>query len=103
MMITDNIFGEDKGANAYQTLKALTGSFNQKNELEADYYGINLAYKLGKDICATVKFWNEMASSEDHYNKLEDFFRTHPFSSLRARCLKEHIETNFHLNCSDQK
>lgn len=100
MMITDNIFGEDKGANAYQILKSLTGSFNQKNELEADFYGIDLAYKLDKDVCATVKFWNEMSKTEDPYNKLEDLFRTHPFSKLRAKCLESHIETNFHKNCN---
>ena len=101
MMITDNIFGEDKGASAYQILKTLTGSFNQKNELEADYYGIDLAYKLDKNICATVQFWNEMSKTEDSYNKLEDLFRTHPFSKLRAKCLENHIETNFHKNCNE--
>lgn len=78
----------------------LTGAFNQKNELEADYYGIDLAYKLDKDVCATVNFWNEMSKTEDPYNKLEDLFRTHPFSNLRAKCLQNHIQTNFHRNCS---
>jgi len=100
MMITDNIFGEDKGASAYQTLKMLTGAFNQKNELEADFYGIDLAYKLDKDVCATVNFWNEMSKTENQYSKLEDLFRTHPFSKLRAKCLENHIETNFHRNCN---
>lgn len=99
VMITDDIFGEDKGASAYQVLKALTGSFNQKNELEADYYGIDLAYQLGKDVCATVNFWNEMSKTENQYSKLEDLFRTHPFSKLRARCLQNHLQTNFHKTC----
>jgi beta-barrel assembly-enhancing protease len=99
MMITDNIFGEDKGASAFQVMKMLTGAFNQKNELEADFYGIDLAYKLDKDVCATVNFWKEMSKTEDPYNKLEDLFRTHPFSKLRAKCLENHIETNFHRNC----
>jgi len=100
MMIADNIFGDDKGASAYQVLKLLTGAFNQKNELEADYYGIDLAYKLDKDVCATVNFWNELSKSENQYSKLEDLFRTHPFSNLRAKCLQGHIQTNFHRNCS---
>lgn len=99
MMITDNIFGEDKGANAYQILKSLTGAFNQKNELEADYYGIDLAYKLNKNICATVQFWNDFSKTENQYSKLEDLFRTHPFSKLRAKCLEDHIEANFHEKC----
>jgi beta-barrel assembly-enhancing protease len=103
MMITDNIFGEDRGASAYQVLKTLTGSFNQKNELEADYYGIDLAYQLGKDVCATVKFWKEMSTSENQYSKFEDLFRTHPFSKLRAKCLQNHLQTNFHTNCGVTK
>lgn len=100
MMITDNIFGEDKGASAYQVIKMLTGAFNQKNELEADFYGIDLAYKLNKNICATVQFWNDLSKSENQYSKLEDLFRTHPFSRLRAKCLEHHIETNFHEQCN---
>lgn len=100
MMITDNIFGEERGASAYQVLKMLTGAFNQKNELEADYYGIDLVYQLGKNVCATVNFWNELSKKENQYSRLEDLFRTHPFSGLRAKCLQNHILTNFRENCS---
>ena len=100
MMIAENVFGEDKSASAYQVLKLLTGAFNQKNELEADYYGIDLAYQLNKNVCATVNFWNELSKSENQYSKLEDLFRTHPFSRLRAKCLKNHIQTNFHEKCN---
>jgi predicted Zn-dependent protease len=100
MMIADNIFGEDKGASAYQVLKMLTGAFNQRNELEADYYGIDLAYQLGKDVCSTVNFWNELSKTENQYSKLEDLLRTHPFSNLRAKCLQNHIQTNFHKSCT---
>lgn len=100
MMIADNIFGEENGASAYQILKLLTGSFNQRNELEADYYGIDLAYQLNKDVCSTVKFWNEMSQQENRYNRLEDFFRTHPFSSLRAQCLQNHLRVNFNKSCN---
>jgi predicted Zn-dependent protease len=100
MMISDNIFGEENGASAFQVMKLLTGSFNQKNELEADYYGIDLAFQLNKDVCATVRFWKEMSQQENKYNKLEDLFRTHPFSSLRAKCLQNHLRTNFHKDCN---
>lgn len=99
MMITENIFGEENGASAFQVLKLLTGSFNQKNELEADYYGIDLSFQLDKNICATVNFWNDLAKTENQYNRVEDLFRTHPFSSLRAVCLRNHILSNFNRNC----
>jgi Zn-dependent protease with chaperone function len=80
--------------------KLIAGSFNQKNELEADYYGIDLTNSLDKNLCATVSFWKEMAKDENNYSRLEDFFRTHPFSGLRAQCLQDHIQRNFGAGCS---
>ena len=79
----------------------LTASFNQKNELEADYYGIELTNKLGYDVCTAVDFWKEMASNENNFNQLEDFFRTHPFSKLRAQCLSDHIRFNYGKSCAN--
>lgn len=97
--LSGKLFG-DNGMTYFQIKKLLTGSFNQRNELEADYYGIDLTNQLDKNLCATVAFWKEMAESENSYNRLEDFFRTHPFSGLRAQCLQDHIQQNFGANCS---
>jgi hypothetical protein len=47
-----------------------------------------------------VAFWRDMSKGENGYSRLEDFFRTHPFSGLRAQCLQDHIERNFDQNCS---
>lgn len=99
MMLSEDLFGEN-GMSVLEIKKVLTGSFNQRNELEADYYGTDLTYKLNENVCAAVKFWKQMAKGENNYNKLEDFFRTHPFSSLRAQCLKDHIWTNFRKDCN---
>lgn len=100
MQLAHDIFGAENGTAAFQIKKMLTASFNQHNELEADYYGTDLSYELGKDLCSAVTFWKEMAKEENQYNRLEDFFRTHPFSSLRAQCLTDHIRNNFHKDCS---
>ncbi len=100
MMVANKIFGEANGTTAFQVIRTLTGSFNQKNELEADYYGTDLTYALDQDICAAVSFWNEMSEQENQYSRLEDFFRSHPFSKLRAECLKNHITSNFKTNCA---
>lgn len=97
--ISNKIFGEENGPTFLEIKKLLTASFNQKNELEADYYGINLTNELGYDVCTVVNFWKEMASNENSYNELEDFFRTHPFSKLRAQCLTDHIRINFGKEC----
>jgi predicted Zn-dependent protease len=99
LVLANNIFGERAGGTVFELKKMFTASFNQKNELEADYYGINLTNDLGYDVCTAVAFWKEMASKENAYNKVEDFFRTHPFSDLRSECLSNHIRTNFNKNC----
>ena len=100
MMITENIFGAERGIEAFQVMKLLTGAFNQKNELEADYYGTDLTYSLEYDVCAAPQFWNQMSKDENQYSRLEDFLRSHPFSSLRYQCLKDHIQQNFGKTCS---
>ena len=97
--LSGKLFG-DRGPTYFQLKKLLAGSFNQKNELEADYYGIDLTSSLDKNLCATVAFWKEMAQSENQYSRLEDFFRTHPFSGLRAQCLQDHIAQNFDVRCN---
>lgn len=78
--------------------KLLTGSFNQKNELEADYYGLDLSWKLGKDICAIKTFWDDLAKGEEREDWF-DFFRTHPYSDTRSKCLTTHIKKNFGVDC----
>jgi predicted Zn-dependent protease len=98
LQLSDKIFGEG-GGTFFEIKKLLTASFNQRNELEADYYGINLTNALGYDVCTAVAFWREMASKENTYNEVEDFFRSHPFSDLRSQCLTAHIRSNFGKEC----
>ena len=97
--LSAKVFGEQNAQSILQIKNLLMASFNQRNELEADYYGINLTNNLGYDVCTAVAFWKEMASNENRYSQVEDFFRTHPFSELRAECLTAHIRTNFDKAC----
>jgi predicted Zn-dependent protease len=101
LILSNRVFGEANGATFFQIKQLLTASFNQKNELEADYYGINLTNALGYDVCNAVSFWKEMAGKENVYSEVEDFFRSHPFSELRADCLTQHIRSNFGKECGD--
>jgi predicted Zn-dependent protease len=100
--LSNKWFGEN-GATFFQVKKLLTASINQKNELEADYYGIDLTNRLGYDVCTAVAFWKEMASSENSYSQVEDFFRSHPFSNLRSECLTNHLRNNFGKDCGSIK
>jgi predicted Zn-dependent protease len=97
--LSNKWFGEGGGATFFSIKKLLTASMNQRNELEADYYGIELTNGLGYDVCSAVRFWKEMASKENHYSQVEDFFRSHPFSQLRSECLSRHIAANWGKEC----
>lgn len=101
LQITTKVFGAQNAQSFLQLKNLLTASFNQRNELEADYYGIDLTNDLGYDVCNAVAFWREMASNENRYSQVEDFFRTHPFSELRSDCLNAHIRTNFGKECGN--
>lgn len=97
MKASKKFFG-DWGDLFFVAKKLLTGSFNHKNELEADYFGLDLTWKLGYDICAIRTFWDEMAKGEERNTSL-DFLRTHPYSDTRSRCLVSHIKNNFKVEC----
>ncbi len=95
---SNRFFGE-WGESFFAIKRLLTGSFNQKSELEADYYGLDLTWMLGYDVCAIRTFWDAMAKGESR-NAIEDFFRTHPHSDTRSSCLVRHIEKNFEVKCN---
>ena len=97
MKASKKFFGE-WGDFFFAAKKMLTGSFNQKNELEADYFGLDLTWQLGYEVCAINSFWNEMAKGEKRYTSL-DFLRTHPYSDIRSICIVNHLQTNFKVDC----
>ena len=98
MKASKKFFGE-WGDMFFIAKKMLTGSFNHKNELEADYFGLDLTWKLGYDICAIRTFWDDMAKGEER-NTILDFLRTHPYSDTRSKCLVNHIKKNFKVECN---
>ncbi len=97
MKASKKFFGE-WGEKFFLAKRILTGSFNHKNELEADYFGLDLTWKLGYYICAIRTFWDDMAKGEKHIAIL-DFLRTHPYSDTRSKCLENHIANNFKVEC----
>ena len=97
MKASKKFFGE-WGDMFFVAKRILTGSFNQKNELEADYFGLDLTWKLGYNICAIRTFWDDMAKGEER-NTILDFLRTHPHSDTRSKCLVNHIKSNFKEDC----
>ena len=74
-----------------------TESFDQKQEIEADLFGMDLVYPTAYKNCSAVDFWYR---DSDNENKTYDFFRSHPFSDNRADCILNHLITNYNINCN---
>jgi predicted Zn-dependent protease len=81
-------------------LSKLTIAFNQKNELECDLYGIDLAISTRYEACAIVDFWRRMHRRfNEQGGDFDNFFRSHPYSDKRSSCANSHIYSNYHFKC----
>jgi hypothetical protein len=81
-------------------LSNLSIAFDQKNELECDLHGIDLAINTRYEACAIVDFWQRMHLKYDEKGEaFEDFFRSHPYSDKRSACAKNHILRNYSHQC----
>lgn len=90
----------DFGDIAVAIEQVLTPAFNQQNEVQVDCYGADLIKAAGYSVCRSVEVWKRMAEEEGDYNQLMNIFRTHPYSSVRRDCLREHIDTNYNTTCN---
>ena len=78
----------------------LLTSFNQKNEVECDLHGLDLAVAAGYDGCVLSPFWERMGEGEDE-SDLFSVMRSHPYSRTRSTCVQNHIHSNYDEPCSD--
>ena len=75
--------------------KMLFPFFNQVNEIEVDYYGIDMCVAAGYDPVKGVELWDKMAAKENKGDVLDSFSRSHPYSSDRASCIRNYISVNY--------
>ena len=85
-----SIFGPDINI-IVNVFSKLTAAYTQPDELEADFAGFYLAYKAGYDPEVGLNFWRRMAENESS-NLFEKLFRSHPYSSVRYTCGKNHLD-----------
>ena len=76
-------------------------SFNQKQELEADLFGIDIMYPTRYKTCSAISLWKRMAEFDGNKNNFEIFFKSHPYSESRASCIKNHLTTNYNKSCKN--
>lgn len=75
-------------------------SFNQKQETEADMFGMDLMYATNYNTCASVTFWKRMSVEDNDFNVTDNLLRSHPYSKNRANCLRHHLNSNYNINCN---
>ena len=75
-------------------------SFNQKQEAQADLFGLDLVYPTDYNSCAGISLWERMSKTEKDFNISENLFKSHPYSINRINCLKNHSTNNYNKSCN---
>ncbi|MEA3452191.1 MAG: M48 family metallopeptidase [Bacteroidota bacterium] len=71
--------------------------FNQVNEIEADFYGIDMCIAAGYDAREGLGLWKRMAEKESKKNPVESFLRSHPYSNDRHNCIKSYLKKSYSI------
>ena len=77
-----------------------SASFNQKQEAEADMFGLDLIYPTSFSNCAGISFWERFGEEENDFDITDNLFKTHPYSVNRINCLHNHYKSNYNKNCN---
>lgn len=79
----------------------VTVSFNQKQEAEADLFGVDLVFPTRYSPCSGIDLFNRLSEKESEFNLADNLFRSHPYSSSRSNCIVNHLDTNYNKNCDE--
>ncbi|MBM3164033.1 MAG: M48 family metallopeptidase [Bacteroidetes bacterium] len=98
----DKYIGKHFGKFSVFVANILTLSFNQKNEAHCDMWGVDLARNTGYQTCQTISLWKRMQAKEGKENQsITSLLNTHPYSGRRADCVKNHLKTNYAIQCNE--
>ena len=75
-------------------------SFNQKQEVQADLFGIDLVQASSYDSCSSLDFWIRLAKNERQYDSFDNLLSSHPYSNNRTICIKNHLKSNYNYTCN---
>jgi predicted Zn-dependent protease len=97
--ISEKTFGPDFGGIAATIDGILRSPFGKKDEAHCDFKGADLCLKADFNTCDIVTLWNRMSEQEESSDALTEFISSHPLSSQRRDCLKNHLKTNYDISC----
>ncbi len=96
---SEQTFGPEMGGIAATIDGILRSPFGKKDEAHCDFKGADLCIRSGYQPCPIVELWERMSRDEGEQDSLSEFMSSHPLSSQRRLCLKNHIETNYGEDC----
>lgn len=79
---------------------ATSASFNQKEEAQADMFGLDLLIPLNYKECASIDLLKRISDNENEFNLVDNLFRSHPYSINRIKCLENHLNNNYNKKCN---
>ena len=82
-----------------ETESVVSASFNQKQESEADMFGIDLMIPSNYDNCASVDLLKRFSANDADFDVFKNLFTSHPYSKNRLNCLNNHLKKNYNINC----
>ena len=97
--VSTSTFGDVFGTIASQIDGILHSPFGKKDEAHCDFKGADLCILTGFKPCAIVNLWNRMSESEKNSTAVDEFLRSHPLSSQREKCINNHLNINYSINC----
>jgi len=100
--ISEQTYGPDFGGIASTIDGILRSPFGKKDEAHCDFKGADLCIKTNYESCDIVELWERMSQNEGESDALTEFLRSHPLSSQRRDCLKNHIRNNYQINCENK-
>jgi len=96
---SEQTFGPEMGGIAATIDGILRSPFGKKDEAHCDFKGADLCIRSGYQPCPIVDLWERMSRDEGEQDSLSEFMSSHPLSSQRRLCLKNHIATNYGEDC----
>lgn len=97
--VSEQTFGPEMGGIAATIDGILRAPFGKKDEAHCDFKGVDLCIRSGYQPCPIVYLWERMSRDEGEQDSLSEFMSSHPLSSQRRLCLKNHINSNYGENC----
>ena len=97
--ISEQTLGPDFGGIASTIDGIIRSPFGKKDEAHCDFKGADLCIKTDFESCDIVTLWARMSENEGQSDALSEFLSSHPLSSQRRDCLKNHLKTNYQKVC----